>query len=48
MKPYYELAEKYDFTIFSIIVEKRHQGTNQHNVPEEKIEQMKKRFEIKL
>ena len=48
MEPYYKLAEKYGFTIFSIIVEKRHQGTNQHNVPEEKIEQMKNRFEIKL
>jgi predicted kinase len=48
MKPYYELAEKYDFMIFSIIVEKRHQGTNQHNVPEDKLEIMKKRFEIKL
>jgi predicted kinase len=48
MKPYYELAEKYDFMVFSIIVEKRHQGTNQHNVPEDKLEIMKKRFEIKL
>ena len=48
MKPYYELAEKYDFMIFSIIVEKRHNGVNQHNVPEDKLEIMKKRFEIKL
>jgi len=48
MKPYYELAEKYDFMIFSIIVEKRHEGVNQHNVPEDKLEIMKKRFEIKL
>ena len=48
MKPYYELAEKYGFMVFSIIVEKRHEGVNQHNVPEDKLEIMKKRFEIKL
>jgi hypothetical protein len=29
-------------------VENRHGGTNVHNVPEDKIEQMKNRFSIKL
>ena len=48
MKPYYELAEKYDFAVFSLIVENRHGGVNEHNVPEEKLEQMKNRFEVKL
>ena len=48
MKPYFELAEKYGYMVFSVIVENRHGGVNQHNVPEEKIEQMKNRFEIKL
>jgi len=46
MKPYFELAEKYGYMVFSVIVENRHGGVNQHNVPEEKIEQMKNRFEI--
>jgi hypothetical protein len=29
-------------------VENRHGGVNQHGVPEEKLEQMKNRFEIKI
>jgi predicted kinase len=48
MEPYFELAKKYGYKVFSIIVENRHGGTNVHGVPEEKIEQMKNRFKIKL
>jgi hypothetical protein len=48
MKPYFELAKKYGYKVFSLIVENRHGGVNQHNVPEDKIEQMKTRFELKL
>jgi hypothetical protein len=29
-------------------VENRHGGINEHGVPEEKLEQMKNRFEVKL
>ena len=48
MKPYFELAEKYGYRVYSLIVENRHGGINQHGVPEDKLEQMKNRFEIKL
>jgi len=48
MKPYYELAEKYGYTVFSLIVENRHGGTNSHNVPEDVLTAMENRFEIKL
>ena len=48
MEPYFELAKKYNYKIFSIIIENRHGGTNEHNVPEDKLEQMKNRFEVKL
>jgi predicted kinase len=48
MKPYFDLAKKYGFKVFTIIVENRHGGTNEHGVPEDKVEQMKNRFEIKL
>jgi energy-coupling factor transporter ATP-binding protein EcfA2 len=48
MQPYFELAKTYGYKVFSIIVENRHEGINEHGVPEEKIEQMKNRFEIKL
>ena len=48
MEPYFELAEKYGYRVFSLIVENRHDGKNIHDVPEDKLEQMKNRFEIKL
>jgi len=48
MEEYFKLAEKYGYMVFTIIVENRHGGVNQHGVPAEKLEQMKNRFEIKL
>jgi predicted kinase len=48
MDEYYELAKKYGYTVYSLIVENRHGGVNQHGVPAEKLEQMKNRFEVKL
>lgn len=48
MKPYYELAEKYGYIVFSLVVENRHGGVNKHNVPTEVLEKMKNRFELKL
>lgn len=48
MEAYYKLAEKYGYIVFSIIVENRHNGVNQHNVPEEVLTNMKNRFNIKL
>jgi predicted kinase len=48
MEAYYELAKKYNYLVISIIVENRHGGKNVHGVPEEKLEQMRNRFQIKL
>lgn len=48
MKPYYDLAREHGYMVFSLIVENRHGGKNVHNVPEDKIEQMRKRFEVIL
>lgn len=48
LKPYYDLAEKYDYKVVSLIVENRHGNKNIHNVPDEKLEQMRNRFSIKL
>ena len=47
-KEYYELAKQYGYRVHSLIVENRHGSTNVHNVPKEKLEQMKERFVIKL
>ncbi len=48
LQPYYELAEKYGYLVFSVVVENRHGGVNEHGVPEDKLEQMRNRFSIKL
>ena len=45
---YYTLAKTYGYIVHSVIVENRHGSKNIHNVPEEKLEQMKNRFEVKL
>ncbi len=48
MNIYYELAMTYNYKVFSIIVENRHAGVNQHNVPPEVIEKMRERFQVIL
>jgi predicted kinase len=48
LQPYYELAIKYGYYVTSIIVENRHGGTNVHDCPENMIQLMKDRFNIKL
>ena len=48
MKPYFDLAETHGYKVFSIIVENRHGGTNEHGVPDEVLTKMSERFEIKL
>lgn len=48
MKPYFEMAELHGYKVFSVIVENRHGGVNEHNVPEEVLTNMKNRFEIVL
>lgn len=48
MDTYYEMAERYKYRVHTVIVENRHESKNIHNVPDEKVEQMKNRFEIKL
>lgn len=48
MDEYFKLAEKYGYMVFTIILENRHGSKNVHNVPDEKLEQMKNRFSIKL
>lgn len=48
MKPYLDVAEEYGYRVFSIIVENRHGGKNVHGCPDDKVEQMKNRFEVVL
>lgn len=48
LKPYFDLASEYNYSVVSLITENRHNGKSIHNVPTETMEKMRKRFEIKL
>jgi predicted kinase len=48
MQAYLDLASKYDYKVFSIIVENRHGGKNLHGVPDDTLKKMKDRFQISL
>ena len=48
MQPYIDLAKRYGYMVFTVIVENRHGGVNQHGVPDEALTRMRDRFEIKL
>jgi deoxyadenosine/deoxycytidine kinase len=48
LKVYLELAKTYDYSVTSLIVENRHGNESVHNVPQEAMDRMKARFEVKL
>jgi predicted kinase len=48
MDIYFTLAKTYGYQVYSLVVENRHGGVNQHGVPAEAVERMRNRFEIKL
>ena len=48
MQPYFELAAQFGYKIFSVVVENRHSNASVHNVPEESLQKMRDRFQIKL
>lgn len=48
LQPYLEMAERYGYKVVSLIVENRHGNASVHNVPEQTIQKMKDRFEVKL
>jgi hypothetical protein len=48
MKFYQTIAKKYGYKVYTVIAENRHGGVNKHGVPEDKVDVMRKRMEIKL
>jgi len=48
METYYEMAKRYNYRVHSVIIENRHGNENIHGVPEDKLQIMKDRFQIKL
>ena len=45
MQAYFDLADEYGYRVFTVIVENRHGGTNEHGVPDEAVQGMRDRFE---
>jgi len=45
---YVKYAEEWGHRAFSIIVENRHKGVSEHNVPKQTIDEMEARFHIQL
>jgi predicted kinase len=48
MQSYIDLAKKYGYQVTTLIVENRHGNRNVHNVPDETLDRMRQRFEVKL
>jgi predicted kinase len=48
MEYYYDLAKEHGYRVYSLVVENRHEGINSHSAPQELLDKMKNRFEIKL
>lgn len=48
LKPYLELASRYDYRVVSLVVENRHGNESIHGVPEETMQKMERRFSVKL
>jgi predicted kinase len=48
MEVYFDMAKRYNYRVHTIIVENRHGSQNTHGVTEDKLKQMKDRFEIHL
>jgi len=48
MEAYFEMAKEFDYQVVCLIVENRHGGINLHDVPQDKLNQMRDRFEVKL
>jgi predicted kinase len=48
MRFYRNVAKRYGYKVHTIIVENRHYGKNVHSVPQDKLQAMEDRFEIKL
>lgn len=48
MRDYFELAHRYNYRVHTIIVENRHENESVHGVPEETLDRMERRFDVKI
>lgn len=48
MEPYFKLAKKYNYTIFVLTVENYHASANIHSIPEESLQKMADKYQVRL
>ena len=48
MKPYEDLADKYGYNFYTIIIENRHKSESTHDVPDNVLSNQRDRFEVIL
>ncbi len=48
MEPYFLLAKQYEYSIFVLTVENRHEGINIHGITQEQLEKMASKYKVKL
>lgn len=48
LRPYLDLARNYNYRVVSLVVENRHGGVSVHDVPEETLDKMRRRFSVQL
>jgi len=48
LQPYFEMAKKYNYTLFITTVENYHKGLNTHGIAEEQLRKMAEKYKVKL
>jgi len=48
MEAYFVLADKYKYTVHTLVVENRHGSESIHDVPQDKVDAQRRRFEVAL
>ena len=48
IEPYFKLAASYNYRIFTVTVENRHNGTNKHGVSDEQLKKMAEKYKLIL
>lgn len=48
MEPYFKLANEYNYRLYVLTLENRHNGSNVHDISREQLEKMAAKYKIKL
>ncbi len=48
IEPYFKMAAENNYSVFVVTVEKHHDGSNIHEIPEEQIRKMAEKYKVRL